>query len=236
MKNSKIFVLAAMALALSSCFGVGPSTSEYILRGSFDYAASPENQEYFKDSVFMAKKIFMDEISYVASTYEDEYFGGGFLLSTRKDSLSVSPYASANRGAGAGDSDVYAVYVQGPMVPKYGWRIDFTGYTNCTCEVSGFYVNNTSEALNAVKNSANDGDYIKVTVQGFLNDTPGKTAAKYLMDYTGGKKDFITQWTAFELKDFGLVDALSFNVETNRRDITPAFCMDSFIAKVHLEY
>lgn len=236
MKNSKILVLAAAVIAVSSCLGTGPSTSEYVLRGTFDYAASPENQAYFKDSVFLAKKIFMDEISYVTSTYEDEYFGGGFLLSMRRDSLDATTYSSANRGAGAGGSDVYAVYVQGPMVPKYGWRIDFTGYTNCTCEVSGFYVNNTSEALNAVKNSANDGDYIKVTVQGFLNDTPGKTAEKYLMDYTNGKKDFITQWTAFELKDFGLVDALSFNVETNRRDITPAFCMDSFVAKVHLEY
>jgi hypothetical protein len=244
MKNSALIMLAVASVMASSCLGSGGSKSDYVLQASFDgYANEQIFSQYFNsDSVYYAEQILTDQYSCLYSVYpSDSVFYGGFCLSAKKDSLNtdktdISDYSSAGTDAGYLDSNVYAVYIQN-SIPEYGWRIFLSGFDVGTCYMTGFMIDNTSKTIKAIEdNPLEDGDYLTVTVTGYLNETQGESVTVDLVKNTSMTRTVVTGWTEVDLSSLGLVDALSFSVETNRSDFPKSFCMDNLTSKVHVEY
>jgi len=241
MKNFRIVLLAAVALMASACFSHKPSTANYTLVGNFEYAYGYLG---FKDSVYHAQNILTDEISCLFSSYEDQSFKGGWSLSVKIDSLdadgNVSPYSSAGPGAGAGKSDVYAVFYQNPdngVMTDYDWKIFFDGYSEHNCTLIGCYIDNSSTTLKTLEaNPLVDGDYMKLVVTGYLEDAEKGSVETYLFQCTDGKSEVVTKWTSLDLSSIGNVDALRFRLVSNRSDVEPYFCMDSITMRVSLVY
>ena len=243
MKNSALIMLAAASVLASSCLSSGGSKSDYVLQASFDgYANEQIFSQYFNsDSVYFAKQILTDEYSCLNSVYEDPIFSGGFCLSAKRDSLNtdkteISDYSSAGSGAGYRDSDAYAVYIQNSR-PEYGWQIYLSGFDVGTCNMSGFLINNVSKTIKAIEDSPlQDGDYLTVTVTGYLNGAQGQSVTVDLVKNTNTTRTVVTSWTEVDLSSIGNVDALKFEVSTNRIDFPESFCLDNLTAKVHVEY
>lgn len=81
-----------------------------------------------------------------------------------------------------------------------------------------------------------DGDYLTVTVTGYLNKAAVKSVNVDLVRNDSMKRTVITKWTEVDLSSLGFVDALKFTVETNRADFPRSLCIDNLTASVHIEY
>jgi hypothetical protein len=243
MKNSALIMLAVASVLASSCLSSGGSKYDYVLQASFDgYSNEQIFSDYFNsDSVYFAKQILTDEYSCLNSVYEDPIFSGGFCLSAKRDSLNtektgISDYSSTGSDAGYMDSDVYAVYIQNSR-PEYGWQIYLSGFDAGTCNISGFMINNVSKTIKAIEdNPLQEGDYLTVTVTGYLKDVQGESVTVDLVRNTSMARTVVTSWTEVDLSSIGNVDALTFEVETNRSDFPESFCLDNLTAQVHIEY
>lgn len=238
-------MLASAAIFATSCLGSGVSKSDYTLIGNFDgYAYSDQVvAQYFKDSLRFAKQILTDEYSCLNSNYDEKnsIFNGGFCLSMKKDSLNtektgISDYSSAGPGAGAFDSKVFAVFFY-PANQEYDWQIYLSGYDVGTCSMKGLYIDNVSKTIKAIEDKPlQDGDYLTVTITGYLNKAAGSSVSVDLVRNDSMKRTVITKWTEVDLSSLGNVDALKFTVETNRTDFPRSFCLDNLTASVHIEY
>jgi hypothetical protein len=121
--------------------------------------------------------------------------------------------------------------------------INFTG--DQPRQVDGLYVTNSTYAALAMENgdgvskkfggvSGNDPDYFKLIIFGHANGVASDPIEFYLADYRfeNNEMDYIvTTWEWVDLNDFGLVDSLTFTLESS--DVgafgmnTPAyFCVD----------
>lgn len=243
MKHSALFMAAAVVAAMAtSCLKSGESRTDYVIQGTFEAYNTDHNTQmsYFTDSLYFSKVIPIAQLTWLNSNYEDSSFFGGFFLSMKKDSLNadgtVSMFSSSGTGAGARNSSVYAVYSQTPSAPEFGWQINLAGYDVATCKIRGFYINNVSSNFKASQDSLKAGDYLRVTVNGYLGSSKVGSSEMYLIDYRGNFPTVVGGWKEWLLDDIGNVDALQFIVETNRSDFSPSFCMDNFSADVHLEY
>ena len=243
MKNSALIMLALVSVLASSCLSSSGSKSDYVLQANFDvYSNEQVFSQYFNsDSIYFSKQILTDNYSYLNSVYEEPVFSGGFCLSAKRDSLNtnktdISDYSSAGSDAGYNDSDIYAVYIQN-AIPDYGWQIDLSGFDVYTCNIVGFLINNVSKTIKAIEdNPLQEGDYMTVTVTGYLNEAEVEYVSVDLVKNTSMTKTVVTSWTEVDLSSIGNIDALRFEVETNRDDFPKSFCLDNLTAQVHVEY
>lgn len=238
-------MLASAAIFATSCLSSGVSKSDYTIIGNFEGYASSDQMvaQYFKDSLRFAKQILTDDYSCLNSDYDENnsIFNGGFCLSMKKDSLNaektgISDYSSAGPAAGATNSKVYAVF-RYPVSQQYDWQIYLDSFDVGTCSMSGFYIDNVSKTIKAIEDKPlADGDYLTVTITGYLKKAAGKSVSFDLVRSSSMKTTVVTNWTEVDLSSLGNVDALKFTVETNRTDFPLSFCLDNLYASVHLEY
>lgn len=100
----------------------------------------------------------------------------------------------------------------------------------------GFYVNNTAEVVEAVKQNFVDGDRLVLKATGYLNGTKTGEAEIELAEYTEQKDSIIVNWTPFDLDKLGKVQYVEFEMISTKDNIPTAFCMDDMVARISLEY
>ncbi len=251
MKNSiKIFASAAILFAAVSCENK-PSTMSYTLAGTFNYIVENPSNYPVVDSLYYTKYIMLDNYSALCTSCDDVNSGfiGGWRVSLKKGSLeepaNLQMVSSAGLSAGLSDSKSgldnksYAVYV--PSSSAYDIEFKYKDYfTKSTCNVSGFYINNTKyvERL-AADGQIADGDYLKVTATFYKGNLPVCTEDFYLVDYRSAEKKIVKDWTAWEMKEASKcdVDAIKFSVTSSNEMLYPqSFCLDIFIASISVEY
>ncbi len=247
MKNSAhLILMAALALLVSSCFSSRPSTSKFSMIATMEASADGFNASFFKDSLLTSRYLRIDNLCFLVSKVEDDVFQGGWHLSLLRDSLAkdgtLCPYASAGRGAGYGNSRVYAAFYDNPdpaLMADYDVIFNFEGYPVHNCKVLGCLLTNSSAVLKAVGDGLfAKGDFLQVTATGYLGGKAvGTPASLYLVDYRGDTPKVVTDWEVFDLRKAAPdIDALKFDITTSKPEIPRYFCMDNFAADVYLEY
>ncbi len=250
MKNSiKLFILAAITTVALSCENK-PSTMSYTLGGQFGYIVEDPTNYPVIDSLYYNKYIMLDNYSALCTSCADvnSDFRGGWRVSLKKGGMdqsdgalvlsSAGQYAGLTNPKNGFNSKAYAVY--SPSEEKYDVVFKYSGYfTKSTCYVSGFYINNTKyvEKL-AEEGQIADGDFLKVTATFYKNDNEVVKEDFYLVDYTGAEKKIVKDWTAWEMKDASKfdVDAIKFDMTSNRVTLPHNFCLDFLVAAISVEY
>jgi hypothetical protein len=172
----------------------------------------------------------------------------GFAYSNMKDSITAgySNMYSAVTASGYNNSNNYAVAaVGGYYEPTY---IKLTNAAKGKM-IDGFYVTNNTYAYLSMRDgdlyskqfggsTANDTDWFKLRINGFLNGNMTSNVDFYLADYrfADNSQDYIIKdWTWVDLSSLGNVDSLTFELSSTDNGSwgmnTPAFfCMDNFIS------
>jgi len=172
----------------------------------------------------------------------------GFAYSNMKDSITAgySNMYSAVTASGYNNSNNYAVAaVGGYYEPTY---IKLTNAAKGKM-IDGFYVTNNTYAYLSMRDgdayakqfggsTANDTDWFKLRINGFLNGNMTSNVDFYLADYrfADNSQDYIIKdWTWVDLSDLGNVDSLTFELSSTDNGSwgmnTPAFfCIDNFIS------
>ena len=252
MKNSiKLLALTAVCAAVISCENK-PSTMSYNLTATFDYVADNPQTFALVDSLYYNKYIMLDRYSALCTSCDEmnSGFNGGWKVSLKKGSSSepedLQMFASAGPNAGLTDTKsnyankAYAVFA--PSMPqdydivfKYG-----DSFTKSTCNVVGFYINNTKYVETLADNGQiADGDYLKVTANLYKASVLVGTEEFYLVDYTKPEeKKIVKDWTAWEMKTAQNldVDGIKFSVSSATGVLPPSFCLDYLIAAIAVEY
>lgn len=237
----KIFYVIVAAVLVTSCLGNTPSTKrQYTLDVDFEYA----------DHVFLSDSVRFDNEEGVGLGYMDFVFYhkldpgktkviGGFAASRLKGSgyeLGRNDFR-VNSGRGMNGSPTYAVFKYdktGVNMPKHD--VEFMNLPYGTCAMLGFYVNNTAEVVEAVKQNFVDGDRLVLKATGYLNGTKTGEAEIELAEYTEQKDSIIVNWTPFDLDKLGKVQYVEFEMISTKDNIPTAFCMDDMVARISLEY
>lgn len=243
MKKTFLILLAA-AFAAVSCAIDGGYSEQYQYVGHFEFDDRVYETQFGSDSLFFneAEKdgFGFGDIAYYHKLGSDNSFQGGFLLSClkakglgNKKSDEISSYRVAGNPFKDNQMNTYAVYVENKdasLMPADDIKFRITEYGSF--KVSHCYVNNTEEVYEAVKNSFENGDKLKLTANGYLKGAPTGTAeiTLALPDTT------MYNWTKFSLEKLGIVDKIEFEIYSSRSDLPKAFCLDELTGIINIQY
>ena len=196
-----------------------------------------EDMEYYEGSISSGQYKFN-------ATYM-EWSGtpvwSGFAVADMKDNTYAELDDQYKNAKGGGyKSDNYAVaYTYG------GCSVDVPGSGEGT-EVSGFYLNNSAWAVDAIlkgdgmtEGGFTTGDWFKLTVTGVNANGNESTKDVYLADYRSENTAdhyYISDWTWVDLSALGAVTSVKFALSSSRNNswgmTTPSyFCLDNFGGK-----
>lgn len=170
------------------------------------------------------------------NSYSPDYGGywSGFAISNTTDNTTAGYLneSSAFAGSGAGGSSAYAVsYSDSTM--KFATSLDLTG-------LGASFTNTTYTAL-AILNGEGParafvtGDWLKLTVTGYLDMVPTSSVEFYLADFRTGNL-LLSDWQHVDFTALGTVNELGFSLSsTDNHPLfgmnTPAyFAMDNVLA------
>lgn len=139
--------------------------------------------------------------------------------------------------AAGGSNGVFLVYNGNGATPEHD--MEFLQSTIGTCTVSSCAINTTAKVAKYFKTEAVQGDYFKVIVTGHLNGNSTGRVEYCLADYRSGNLDSLkTEWKTLNLSKLGNVQYVDFDIEsvmTNASEALKYFCMDNFIASIHVK-
>jgi hypothetical protein len=184
---------------------------------------------------------FINGLAYFPCYYDTSFgysfWSSGFAYSNMTDSITsgIGNQYSAKTAIGYNNSAKYAV------VYVYNTGLNLLGAARGK-NVAGFYATNNTYAYNSMRDGDMfarkfvSGDWFKLTVHGFLNDTMKADSVDfYLADFRFNDTDsnyIVNTWKWVDLMPLGHVDSLSFTLSSTDTGMygmnTPAyFCMDN---------
>jgi len=246
MKRVIIFVLAALFTV--SCLDDGRYETSYTAVGNFEYTGEDYTKLFTApDSVYFATAFPMGNGSATClAKLSGTTFLGGCAICIGKDSVInasylPSKYKVLSLKGGNDASKTYMVYYDNPVsasMPEH--TIKSLISTSGVCTLQYCYVNNTNDVVNSVlygrgsQPAFKKGDYLKLTVTGFVSGTATKTAEIMLAEYNEKGQKVITEWTKFDLGSIGVFDALDFDISSNVSGVPAYVCVDDIVYNVHI--
>lgn len=145
--------------------------------------------------------------------YNSSWFTwSGFACSSKKDKVTTgwANQYSAITGAGASSSAQYAVAYDSASVVCNADKINGAFYARSVMLTNDTYtyydmVNGSDYSKKFVS-----GDWFKVIVTGYLNNTVTGSAEFYLADFRNGKSLLVNSWKKLDISSLGQIDRLSF--------------------------
>lgn len=134
-------------------------------------------------------------------------------------------------------SNTYTVFYQNPepaFMPAHD--IVFPLTANGTCKIVGFYVTNTAEVAEYVKENFEVGDNITLKATGYSGATNKGTVEMKLVDFTEKKDSIVSAWTPFELSSLGYIEFVDLEITSTKPNTPAYFCMDMVVYSVELQY
>ena len=113
-----------------------------------------------------------------------------------------------------------------------------------TCSPSYVYLNNTTAVARyfMTKGKAQEGDYLKVKVTGYMGGQETSSKEFLLAEKTmdPSKDSLMLGWRALDISSLGSVQYVDFDIDAHFASAGPDedlnwFCMDNFIASVHIK-
>ena len=168
----------------------------------------------------------------------------GFVISARHDPLLAEGHQAkelAVLSKGGAYGETYAVFEDKQnAAPRHVVVFDYVDYGYCN--LNGFCVNNTNQVATLASFGLNGapafgpGDWLKLTITGYLGTTKTNSVEVMLADYTGSELALLKEWTEIETQDFGKFQYLDFSVTSNRTDVPLQACIDYLVTYIELEY
>lgn len=150
--------------------------------------------------------------------------------------------------------NICAVFVQTAdltAMPEHDIVFTEPDYGTCTPQMCR--INNTQQMVSMMMAETSStrfgqGDWLKLTVTGFLKGEETESVEYYLADFRGEKvgengvpepDSLLTTWKNLTLTKLGQVDNIDFTLEASRGGIMLAqpmtFCLDDFIASIYVK-
>lgn len=247
----RFFILALLSVFAVSCFKGTYYETSYTGADTFEYDV--DNGE-FPDSVYFKSASFLGGSStnlqyHTSYTESSDSFDGGFAVSFKRDSslviaednrypnLTAYPKSSLYTAGGAASSEGFVVFYDSARKPEHG--ITFTRSSVGTCSPVYCMIANTQPVVKYFKEEGSpakdNGDYLKLTVTGYLHGTKTGEAEYYLADFRASADSVNVAWKTLSLSKLGSVDAVDFSLEASNDDIPRYFCLDNFVASIYIK-
>lgn len=246
----RILFFIAAAFMLSSCFDMETTSSRtYQLVATFEYSTAVVEDTFGQDSLCFEKKygegIGYDNLGFYHKLNAGKTMvDGGFLLSRfimpaskNTENLTNNEYRAYVIDKAAGLKNTYLVFKQNPdknLMPEHSMVFAASDFGTCT--MTGCYVTNTVEVMEAVSETFELGDRLTLRATGYLDGKKSKSAEFLLADFSAQKDSIVSRWTGFDLSDLGSVEYVDFELESTKPSIPMNFCLDNVIASVDISY
>lgn len=240
----RLFFILFSFVLVSSCLDDGSGMSQsYTLTANFQYS----NMSFFPDSTFFNTQtpqgFGYDVINFYHLLDPDKVrVDGGFILSCLEMPLSGNTeglnntYRCYQKDIKKKYSNTYTVFYQNEetLMPEHD--INFPFINNGSCSMGGFFVTNTVEVADYIKENFEKGDRMSVKITGYLNGKKTGETEFLLADFSAEKDSIVSTWTPVELDMLGSIEYVDFKI-TSTKEGTPAyFCMDELTYSVDLTY
>lgn len=234
MKTFKFFLsVAIVALSFTACTTESPVPDSFTVSTLVDF----ENVKLNSDSIWNGSDgsgSFTTKVATFNNNYNSAWFSwSGFACSAKKDTK-TSGYTnqySVSAGSGALGSKQFAL--------TYGTATllcDSNVYGNFSIK-SLMLTNSTYTYLDMQNGSAYSkkfvaGDWYKITITGYLNNTKTSAVDYYLADFRNGKTLLSNTWTKVDVSALGKVNKVVFTLDSSDKGTygmnTPAYaCVDN---------
>jgi len=237
MKKSNLFLVAFAALVFVSC---EPET-EIVIQTPDTVTPTTlvdfENVKLNADSIWNGSDgsgFFSTKVATFSNNFNSTYFSwSGFACSAKKDRLKegYSNQYSVSSGSGALGSKQFAI--------AYGTATllcDSNLYGNFS--LKSISLTNSTYAYLEMKNGSNfskkfvAGDWYKIIITGYLNNTKTNQVEYYLSDFRDGKTILSNTWEKVDVSSIGKVDKVTFTFDSSDQGTwgmnTPAYaCIDN---------
>lgn len=251
MRNlTKLLLCAAVMTPLVSCIEGQPSNATFSQGVTFELDEFTFG-DHFKDSLMFLPQISFDQLIYFNSSCdaENQGFRGGFKISALRggeetpDDLAV--FASADKTAGISGSSFYAGFLRSPSMPDYDITLNLGQFKTAETKIVGLCVcNSLYNSRLAKEGLIAPGDYLKLVVEFYNNNTPVNSFEKYLIDYTGSELKMLNEWTQWDISSEAAKSSVPIatfkdsrlKLEAKGANIKPCFCLDNYLIQAAVTY
>ena len=241
----KIFILFAAVMCAVSCFKgtfsefSGNAGSNFEFQGDADYK---KDSVYFKTDFFSGNYLIYRGARTEASGSDPVEFKGGFAVSMKRDSslnLSASPFSMfvSKETCDRMHSQTCAIFLDSPEKPERQFEFELSSIG--TCSPVYCLVNNTQLVASYILSDDSpckfgEGDYLKLTVTGYLNGKKTGEKEWYLADFRSPADSVTTTWKMMSLSKRGNVDSMDFSLESSREELPRYFCLDNLLTSIYV--
>ena len=252
----KFILMAVVAVSAVSC--LSDTYMEMSVTSYSDFEFTDPIEIFGKDSVFV-ESAFGGGSGSMSLLFASQRDGekspmtGGFGLTMKRDTTVynkswANPYPQYTiYDTLVVSNKASAVFYQNPnesLMPEHD--IVFLDAAYGTCTPASCRINNTWQTVHNIVSEDSDyrfgeGDYLKLTVTGFLNGAETGSVEYYLADYRipengGAAPDSLAMgWKLLSLTKLGNVDNIDFDLETNKPGFPLYFCLDNFVAGIYVK-
>ena len=154
----------------------------------------------------------------------------------------LTPYSVADTAGKTTTVNSYLVFHKTEDMPEHD--VEFLQSAYGTCSPSYVYLNNTTAVARyfMTKGKAQEGDYLKVKVTGYMGGQETSSKEFLLAEKTmdPSKDSLMLGWRALDISTLGSVQYVDFDIDAKFASAGPDedlnwFCVDNFIASVHIK-
>lgn len=247
---TKLLLCVTVMATLASCAEVKPSSASFTQGVTFEFDEFTF-ADHFKDSLLYLPQISYDQLIYFKTSCDDENQGykGGFKISALKggpdtpDDIAV--FTSADKSAGINGSFFYAGFLRTSNMPDYDITLNLSQFTTADAKIVGLCLCNSLYNSRLAKDGLiAPGDYLKLVVEFYNNNTLVNSFEKYLVDYTGSDLKMLNEWTEWDISSEASkssVQIASFKdsrlkLEVKGENLKPCFCLDNYLISASVTY
>lgn len=230
----KILCLVIALSAVVSCFKDSGYSWSQTIYATFEYTDA--EQVFEADSMYCRTNIAWEGLVAFcneADSINNDLYGGFALSRFLGDSLETRQSFRVYDNEKKRDINTYLVFEQSSAMPKNDFIFPFTDNGSCTMRMC--YVNNTAQVVKFVRDNFQVGDKMVIKATGILDDKT-KTAEFILAEKSALKDSLVTDWSVFDLSKLGAVEAVDFEILSNRDDVPKYFCLDNMIMTVAMAF
>lgn len=236
------------AFMLTSCLGHGSYVNNRSTNDNFNYAnfVVDNPDSVYRDGYFYGTSL---EFVFNVGVDESKNVTAGFGLSAKRDRSLAKRNDKCNEycvyDASDASTTVFATFYQNPVASlnaKDGSDILFIGNAEALCSITKCQIANTGLVADMIINGAEgfapftDGDYLKVTFTGYMNEKKTGSVSAYLAQHKDGSLSVLKEWTNVDLSNLGVVRTVDITLESNREGLPLWFCLDNFNAQIDEEH
>lgn len=247
--STKIMIAATAAILVFSCGKIKNYKGDDQIAATFAYSRDVMPDYFYTDSVYVDGEFAYSEILVFCNNATDlTPWSGGCGLSIGADTTVLTnviyPYRVWGVRSVQGDN-IYAFWHDAEnesLMPEHDFITDIYFGDDDSYIIPQFvYVKNTQQVVNEVRYGLNigtpfqEGDYITLSFKGFFRDKGTGTVSVNLADFKTYRDSVMTVWTPIDLTSLGKVDAIDFEITSNR-PVSKDFCFDNLVVNTHIEY